>query len=273
MTRKPLIIGHRGASAIAPENTLVAFRRALKDGADGIECDVRLSRDGVPMVIHDTDLKRTGLIEEKVSALTAAELTKIEVGTWFNLRYPNKARRDFAKETIPTLVQFLELMHDNDKLFYVEMKCDDGNETETAEAVAKVIKQFDTSRIIVKSFEHDSIVAIKRLCPKIKTAALFRPKPSRLFRPTNKLIEPTLAIKADELSIHYSLATKSALRKARLAGLPTVIWTADRLSWVKRAFKHGIYAIITNNPARLLNQREKLLREDFFNLTEDISNH
>ena len=91
---------------------MVAFRRALKDGADGIECDVRLSRDGVPMVIHDTDLKRTGLIEERVCDLSAEELTKIEVGTWFNLRFPNKARRDFAKETVPTLVQFLELMHD-----------------------------------------------------------------------------------------------------------------------------------------------------------------
>ncbi|MDQ3754751.1 MAG: glycerophosphodiester phosphodiesterase, partial [Acidobacteriota bacterium] len=64
----PLIIGHRGASAVAPENTLGAFARALDDGADGIEFDVRLARDGVPIVIHDATLKRTALQDGAVAA-------------------------------------------------------------------------------------------------------------------------------------------------------------------------------------------------------------
>ena len=70
MSELPLIIGHRGASAIAPENTLAAFKRAIQDGADGIEFDVRLSQDGVPVVIHDATLARTGLTDGVVAELS-----------------------------------------------------------------------------------------------------------------------------------------------------------------------------------------------------------
>ncbi len=83
MSRLPLIIGHRGASALAPENTLAAFRRAIADGADGIEFDVRLARDGVAVVIHDATLERTGLLKRRVANLTADELQAIDVGSWF----------------------------------------------------------------------------------------------------------------------------------------------------------------------------------------------
>src|SRR5258705_12537702 len=85
----PLILGHLGASALAPENTLAAFSRAISDGADGIEFDVRLSRDGGAVVIHDASLKRTGLINRPVSDLTAAELGEVDVGSWFAERAQN----------------------------------------------------------------------------------------------------------------------------------------------------------------------------------------
>lgn len=74
--RNPLIVAHRGASAVAPENTLAAFQLAMDLGADGIELDVRQSRDGVPVVIHDATLKRTGVRNEAVAHLTARQLGK-----------------------------------------------------------------------------------------------------------------------------------------------------------------------------------------------------
>ncbi|MBV9957612.1 MAG: glycerophosphodiester phosphodiesterase, partial [Acidobacteria bacterium] len=83
-----LIIGHRGASAAAPENTLVAFERAMADGADGVEFDVQLARDGVPVVIHDATLRRTGLKEGLIAELSSNELARTDVGTWFNRRFP-----------------------------------------------------------------------------------------------------------------------------------------------------------------------------------------
>src|SRR4029077_1336865 len=118
----PLILGHRGASALAPENTLAAFSRAISDGADGIEFDVRLSRDDVAVVIHDASLKRTGLIDRSVSELTAAELCEVDVGSWFAARARNP-KKTFSAEKLPTLAQVFELFSGNSGLLYVEMKC------------------------------------------------------------------------------------------------------------------------------------------------------
>jgi glycerophosphoryl diester phosphodiesterase len=81
--KTPLIIAHRGASAVAPENTIAAFRRAIEVGADGVEFDVRLARDGVPVVIHDSTLERTAGLKRGVSDLTSEELSQIDVGSWF----------------------------------------------------------------------------------------------------------------------------------------------------------------------------------------------
>ena len=86
LMQKPLIIAHRGASALAPENTLAAFRRAIADSAEGLEFDVQLSKDNVPVVIHDFDLKRLGRREGFVKDFTAEELQRIDVGSWFNLK-------------------------------------------------------------------------------------------------------------------------------------------------------------------------------------------
>jgi len=80
MSRSPLIIAHRGASAHAPENTLAAFLLALEAGADGVEFDVQLAKNGVPAVIHNATLTRTGLRNERVADLTSLQLAKIDVG-------------------------------------------------------------------------------------------------------------------------------------------------------------------------------------------------
>ncbi len=88
--KKPLIIAHRGASAIAPENTLAAFRRAIDDGAEGIEFDVRLTKDGVPVVLHDAQLNRVGRCEGRVIDFTSKQLQKLDVGSWFNEKKTEK---------------------------------------------------------------------------------------------------------------------------------------------------------------------------------------
>ena len=104
--REPLIIGHRGACAVAPENTITAFRSAILAGADGIEFDVRLSRDGLTVVIHDDTLKRTGLIDRPVSELTATELQQVDVGSWFARR---SEQNSFFGERLPLLPQVFDL--------------------------------------------------------------------------------------------------------------------------------------------------------------------
>jgi len=168
-----LIIGHRGASAIAPENTLVAFDVALQGGADGIEFDVRLARDRVPVVIHDRTLLRTVQIYGDVASYDSTLLSKFYAGAWFNEQNPERAIEGFEWERIPTLAQVFERYGAHH--LYVEMKCEEpSRRAELARAVVGLMREHGLAeRVVVKSFEHDSLGEVKRLDPEIRTAALF----------------------------------------------------------------------------------------------------
>src|SRR2546426_10309891 len=120
---RPFIIGHRGASAVAPENTIAAFACAMQAGADGIEFDVRLARDGVPVVIPDATLQRTGLKNGAIAELLSSQLKTIDVGSWFNQAHPNAASAEYARETVPTLKQVFEVLTSTRALLFLEMKC------------------------------------------------------------------------------------------------------------------------------------------------------
>jgi glycerophosphoryl diester phosphodiesterase len=257
---RPSIIGHRGASAAAPENTLVAFERAFSDGADGIEFDVRLAHDNVPVVIHDATLKRTALREGSVAQLSSAELSKTDVGTWFNLRHPTGARAEYAQARVPTLAQVLELYGTGDSRLYVEMKCEAGESRSLAAEVARLIRERSShTSVVVESFALDAIAEIKRLDARIRTAALFEPSLTRPRPSTRKLIELAANCEANEIALHRMLATRRVVEDARRQGLQVVVWTVDSPSWIERAITFGISALITNNPARMRARRDKVL--------------
>ncbi|MFN2453748.1 MAG: glycerophosphodiester phosphodiesterase [Pyrinomonadaceae bacterium] len=269
MSKWPLIIGHRGASAIAPENTLVALSRALSDKADGIEFDVRRARDNVAVVIHDATLQRTGLREGDVATLSSAELKRIDVGTWFNLRNPAKARPEFSRATIPTLTEVFELTRGSACLCYVEMKCEaHENYAALARQVVQLVSDFALAhRVVVESFQLASIKEIKRLDPSIRTAALFE----RTLKPpvpsVRRIIAQAVACGADELAIHRSFPVHRATRDAARHNLRTVVWTIDAPEWVERATRCGVHALITNDPACLVEARERLRRSSTMNST------
>jgi glycerophosphoryl diester phosphodiesterase len=249
--RTPLIIGHRGASAIAPENTLVAFEQAMRDGADGIEFDVRLARDRVPVVIHDAGLRRTGLKAVDVASLSSRELSGIEVGTWFNRRYPALAKDEYTLAAIPTLAEVFERFSDGRARLYVEMKCDAPNEGRPlAQAVGQLVLDYSLfESVVVESFTHQSIAEIKHLDSRLRTAALFEPKVARPFPSTRRMIERAAAFSADEIALHRTLAGRRITAEAARLGMRTVVWTVDNPSWKERARRYGVHAIITNNPA------------------------
>jgi len=256
---RPLIIAHRGSSAIAPENTFAAFRQALKDGADGIEFDVRLARDRVPVVIHDATLQRTAGFSGRVSGYSSHELNKIDVGSWFNKKHPSKARKEYSSETVPALSDLLELMRGNDGLIYLEIKCSKKTCDPLVEAVSDMIGNSDLlPRIIVKSFHLEALEKLRKILPDAHIAVLFSPKITNFIKPRNRLVTKALELQANEISLHYSLATPNAVREAEDYGFPVTIWTADHPAWVKRAENLGIHAIVTNNPARLLARKNEL---------------
>jgi glycerophosphoryl diester phosphodiesterase len=251
----PLVVAHRGASALAPENTFAAFRKAMADGAEGIEFDVRLARDDV-VVFHDPTLARVGGRPDPIAQLTAAELNAVDVGSWFNVRFPKLARPEFASETVPTLRQTLELLAGFNGIVYVELKARESEVKALSRRVCEIIAGSPVlPRLIIKSFRLDAIPEVKKRLPEVRTAALFAPKIMTILRKEKRLVAVAADIGADMLSVHFSLATRKLTEKAARRGMPVTIWTADHPRWIKRARKLGLYAVITNDPAALLAQR------------------
>lgn len=259
----PLIIAHRGASAVAPENTFAAFQSAIEEGADGLEFDVRLTKDGVPIVFHDATLRRIANKNIRIINFTANELQNLDVGSWFNLKYPKKAFEKFSCETIPTLEKFLDFLGNYQGLLYLELKCKEAELATLVKNVSEIVKKSKLfPNITIKSFKLKAVAETNKLLPEVRTAALFAPEIMTILRKQIRLIEKAQECWAHELSLHFSLATQKIVELAKKAGLSTVIWTADHPVWIKRATEIGLKAIITNNPARLLAKRY-----EFFNKT------
>ena len=220
--REPLIIGHRGASAVALENTIAAFAAAIAAGADGIEFDVRLSRDGVPVIIHDDTLSRTHSVRRRVADLSAAELGGIGV---------------------PSLRELFELMAGNSLLLCLEIK---SREPELPELCCRLVREFGfEERVIIECFDLDVLRPIQ-----LRTAALFEPR----IYPERHVIERALDVGATVLALHHRLAKAALIEKAKAAGLMVVVWTVDDPAWIPRARAMGVEALITNDPARMLKE-------------------
>ncbi len=261
INHSPLIIAHRGASASAPENTLAAFQRAIDDKADGIEFDVRLAKDGVPVVFHDSTLDRLVKTKGCVADFTAAELGRMDVGSWFNKSHPEHAADKFSAETIPTLAAVLDFLREYKNLIYIELKGKESVISALSETVCGLLRSTNLMpNVIVKSFKLEGVKTSKRILPEVRTAALFEPKVLTILRKKKRILEEAKKYHADEISIHYSLATEKFVRRAREQGFPTTIWTANSRVWVKHAFDAEINAIITNKPALLLAEREEILK-------------
>ena len=260
MSRKPLIIGHRGASAVAPENTLAAFRLALAQNADGVEFDVRLTRDKIPVVIHDDDLRRTGSIPDRVADLSLADLKKVDVGSWFDRKQTTGA--SFSGETIPTLEEVFALFESTNALLYLEMKSDASQRDELAHSCCDTLKRSSLKqRVIVECFDLEAIAAVKKIDNEIRTAALFEPtlKTSLAAAASGrKLIERSRIVSADEVALHHTLATPRIIAAAHEANLQVIVWTVDNTDWLKRAASLRIAALITNDPGMMVAQRDQI---------------
>ena len=225
---QPLIIGHRGASAVAPENTLAAFEAAIAAGADGIEFDVRMSRDGVPVVIHDDNLYRTSGVRRRVADMAHDQLNQFDV---------------------PSLTQVFELFESNKLLLYLEMK---DQQIELAEACCRFVEQYRLKgRVIFECFEHSALQTVKSIDPTFKTAPLFQP-------PASFIIKRAIAAGGDEIALHHRLTSKRIVEKAANAGMKVVTWTVDDPAWIERARTFGVHAVITNNPSALIRARNAI---------------
>lgn len=276
-----LIIAHRGASAEAPENTLAAFRRAIEVGADGVEFDVRLAADGVPVVIHDATLERVAGLKRRVADLTSSDLAKIDAGSLFKLerRQPGgnasspparggvaEGRGGGSREramtdsswSVPTLRRTLDVLNDLRGPVYVEIKIDHTHEVAPlTHAVARVISGSPLlPEIIIQSFDLRVLTSIRKHLPDIQTAALFGSRLSHFVGGRRRIVDLAIEHGATHLSLHQSVVTRRMAARAAAANLLIAVWTVNNPAWLQRASELGVYAVITNDPARLTRPME-----------------
>ena len=162
------VIGHRGAAARAPENTLAGFRRAKELGCTAVEFDVRLTADGAPVLCHDPTLDRTTTGRGPVSKLTLATIRECDAGIRFG--------RAFAGERVPILEEALLLAAELRLTANIEIKAERGRDYATAAAVAATLARLGDriGPVLVSSFLPDAIAAVRALAPEVPRALLFR---------------------------------------------------------------------------------------------------
>lgn len=239
-----LNIGHRGAAGVAPENTLAAFDLALRQGAEGIEFDVHLSSDGVPVVLHDARLERTTSGSGPVSAMPLAVLKRLDAGSWFNRRYPARAHHRYAGLKIPTLAEVLHWVEKRNCLAFIEIKQSKSRYPGIEE---KVLEEIYRARVAplstLISFDFPTLERIRLLDSQIALGLDFT-------RPLGA-IRRARSIGATRLLPHWALATRRFIGRAHLAGLHVIVWDLNRPALMRRKIHDGVDGIITSYPARL----------------------
>ncbi|HKQ05271.1 MAG TPA: glycerophosphodiester phosphodiesterase [Blastocatellia bacterium] len=265
----PLIIAHRGASGLAPENTMAAFRLAIGLGADGFELDVQLSADGQPVVIHDARLNRTTDHMGAVAALTAAELAASDAGSWFARRLARRPRTramaqsvakltkddglSFAGESVPGLGGVLAMAAAaNVKRVYIELKGNRRQDKQSLlDAVLTLVRQHKMERAVtLLSFDHEIVRRAKAQARRLRTAATFA-IPGRGEMTARTIINAVKRAGADEAALHYGLATRRMVAALHAEGIGVAVWTVNSKLLMRRMLAVGVDAIMTNYPNRL----------------------
>ena len=266
--RGPLVIGHRGASGLSPENTLKAFRLAMTLGADGVEMDVQLSADGQPVVIHDRRVDRTTGGVGAVQKFTADQLAQLDASAWFRRRLAMRPRiramadeasraggdrrADPSTEAVPTLAAVLEsIASARPGRIYIELKTDPSRRRVLLEQTISLVQSSGLGEsITLLSFDHDIIKLAREMAPRLRTAATFS-----MTGPTfasRGIIEAATRVAADEVALHFGLANLRTVRALHESGLAVSAWTANGKMLMRRLIAAGVDAIMTNFPNRLI---------------------
>src|SRR5262245_35483178 len=169
----PQVLAHRGASGSAPETTLAAYRLALQTKVDFLELDVQMTRDGEIVAIHDPRVDRTTNGKGRIAERTLQELRRLDAGSWFNARYPEKARPEFVGERIPTLQEIIDVARPSRAGLYREIKSPELYPDDFEARVVDLLRRnsFET-RVLIQSFSARSLQKVATLAPSLPRALL-----------------------------------------------------------------------------------------------------
>lgn len=239
---KTMIWGHRGASAVAPENSMEAFIQAHEMGAEGIELDVHLTKDRQIVVSHDETIDRCSNGSGRIVDYTLSELHQFDFSNHME---------GYSHTRIPTLREVLDFVRKTEMMINIEIKSGFVLYEGIEEMILRLADEMGLSqRLIYSSFNHYSLVMIKRLDPSAKTGILY----------TEAMIDPHLYahhIKADAIHPYYpTLMVPGVLEGCKKHGTKIHAWTVDHPDHISRLIASGVDAIITNKPDEALRIRK-----------------
>lgn len=251
---KILVHGHRGARAMYPENTLPAFEYAIGQGADVLEMDLAVTKDGVLVISHDPHINpeictgpHPGIA---IHELTLAELKQYDCGALRNPRFPQQ--HPVPGTRMPTLDEVLNLSPRGNFQFNIETKSfpDHPELTPTPEVFAQLMlkqirKHKVEKRVIMQSFDFRTLLAMKKLAPEIRRAALYEGTP-------RSFVDIAKEADASIISPEASLVRAEQVKESHAARLEVVPWTVNTPQAWQKLIDAGVDAIITDDPAALI---------------------
>ena len=229
----PLWIAHRGAGRLAPENTLAAFRLGAAHGYRAFECDVKLSRDGVPFLLHDSTLERTTSGQGPADALDWAELSRLDAGSWLG--------RNWAGEPVPTLDALARFCMANGHALNIEIKPSPGRERETGAVVAREVRRLWAGQTppLLSSFKPEALEAAKAEASELPRALLLDALPPAW-------LDEARALGCVAVVTAYSLMARDVADRLHPEGLKALCYTVNDPAEVQRLVALGIEGIITD---------------------------
>ncbi|WIG30043.1 glycerophosphodiester phosphodiesterase [Bacillus toyonensis] len=240
-------IAHRGASAYAPEHTIAAYKLGQQLKGDYIEIDLQMTKDGHLLAMHDETVNRTtngkGLVKEH----TLEEMKQLNVGSFFNEKYPNLAKKEFENAKVPKLKEIIEMFGHNAN-YYIETKSPDeypGME----EKLLEIIKYYQISdKVIIQSFSEESLQKIHSLHANIPLVQLLSYQKSVQL---NELEIEKYKTYCIGLGMNYKYIDSAYVKKIKKHGLEVHPFTVDNEKDMKKLLSWGVDGMFTNYPDRL----------------------
>jgi glycerophosphoryl diester phosphodiesterase len=234
LDKPALVVGHRGARGLAPENTIAAFELGRNLGADIIELDVHVSNDGHVVVMHDSMVDRTTDGSGAIADMSVGEIKTLDAGSWFEAR--------FAGERVPTLVETLEWSAGQVPLA-IELK--GGFELGLVEKVIERLWHYDmANNVILISFDHRALQHVKALSSEVRTGILY----------SARMVDTVAVARqagADALHPNWHWVDAELIREAHVAGLSVSVWTVNEPEDMRALIDMGVDSIGTDYPDRL----------------------
>jgi len=253
---RPLNIAHRGASGHAPEHTLASFDLAVEMGADYLEQDLQMTADGVLLVLHDPTLDRTARGESEwctgpVIERTLEEVRRCDVGSWFNERFPERARPEYVGLPIPTLEELFQ-RYGTSQRYYIETK----NPEEAPgmeEALLELLHRYDLmegamerEQVLIQSFSPASLLKIHAMEPRLPLIQLLGREADEVLA-----VLPQVADYALGIGPNFRAVTPEVLAEARRLCLAVHPYTVNEEGEMERLLALGVDGIFSDHPDRL----------------------